>query len=95
MPETITPEEFGIQRSGIETIKGGEPAENAAIIKSVLAGTPGPAQDIVALNAGAAIYVGGKASNLNSGVKLAYEVINSGAAAGKLEEMIRVSGGAA
>jgi anthranilate phosphoribosyltransferase len=94
-PRTITPEEFGIRRSGIETIRGGEPAENAAIIRSVFSGTPGPAQDIVALNAGAAIYVGGKASDFSNGVKMAYEVINSGAAERKLEGMIQVSGRAA
>ncbi|WP_319579968.1 anthranilate phosphoribosyltransferase [uncultured Methanospirillum sp.] len=89
---TITPEEFGIKRADIRMIRGGEPAENAAIIRSVFAGTPGPALDIVALNAGAAIFVGGRAADLNEGVKLAYTAIRSGAAAQKLDDLIRLSG---
>ncbi|MDD1727617.1 MAG: anthranilate phosphoribosyltransferase [Methanospirillum sp.] len=92
---TITPEEFGIARSRNETIRGGNPEENAAIIRSVLSGTPGPCQDIVALNAGAAIYLGGKATNLHDGVNKAYHVIRLGKATEKLDELIRVSGRAA
>lgn len=88
----ITPEEFGITRSGIETIRGGSPEVNAAIIRSVLSGVPGPCRDIVALNAGAAIYLGGKACTLAEGVRLAHGSITSGRAAAKLADLIRVSG---
>jgi len=92
---TITPDEFGISQADIGTIRGGDPKQNAAIIRSVLSGTPGPEQDIVALNAGAAIYLGSKAEDLQEGVSRAYIAINSGAAARKLEELVRISGRAA
>lgn len=89
---TITPEEYGIPRAGREMLRGGTAEENAAIIRSILAGTPGPCLDIVAFNAGAAIYLGGKATDLQEAIQFAYAAINSGKAAEKLDELIRVSG---
>lgn len=88
----ITPEEFGVPRAGIEAIRGGSPEENASIIRSVLAGSAGPCQDIVALNSGAAIYLGGRARTYPEGIGMAYDAIRSGAAAEKLADLIRVSG---
>ncbi len=76
----VEPEDFGLSRAPLEAIAGGEPAENAAVIRAVLAGEPGPAADVVLLNAGAAIYVGGKASDLSAGVTAARESIASGVA---------------
>lgn len=89
---TITPEEFEIPRAARETLRGGSPEENAAVIRKIFSGESGPVQDIVALNAGAAIYLGGRADTIKNGVRMAYTAIGSGAAAEKLDELIRVSG---
>jgi anthranilate phosphoribosyltransferase len=88
----VSPEEFGIPRADISSLRGGTPEENAAIIRGILAGTKGSSQDIVAFNAGAAIYLGGKTDSFAEGIKKAYETIQSGAAAKKLELLIQVSG---
>ncbi len=83
---TITPEEFGFKRCSKEDLQGGLPAENAELTKAVLTGAAGPRRDVVLLNAGAALYVAGKAENLAAGVKLAAQLIDSGAALKKLAE---------
>jgi anthranilate phosphoribosyltransferase len=88
----ITPEGFGFPRAGMECIRGGTPEDNAEIIRSVLSGKPGPCQDIVALNAGAAVYLGGRAATHSDGVRMAGEAIRSGRAERKLEDLVRVSG---
>ncbi|MFH0968122.1 MAG: anthranilate phosphoribosyltransferase [Methanobacteriota archaeon] len=88
----ITPEEYGIPCVEKKTLQGGTPEKNAGIIRSIFAGESGPCQDIVAFNAGAAIYLGGGAKDLHSGVFQAYAAIRSGAAAGKLNDLIRMSG---
>ena len=67
------------------------PAESLAIIKGVFDNQPGPARDIVALNAGAAIYAAGLAPSLEAGVKKATEVIASGAARAKLDALAALS----
>ncbi len=72
-------------------LKGGSAVENAGIIKSILQGEKGPRRDIVLLNAAAAIYVGDKAQNLKSGLKLAAEAIDSGAASNTLKNFIEFS----
>lgn len=74
----LTPEEFGITRVPKERIIGGGPAENAEIIRAIFSGKPGPCRDIVLLNAAAALYLGGKASCLREGYRMASEVIDSG-----------------
>ena len=81
----ITPETFGINRSNASSLIGRSVQENADIIRCVLAGEPGPKHDIVVMNAGAAIYLGGKAPDLKNGIKLAEESISSGAALEKME----------
>ena len=87
----IKPEDFGFQRCQKSELVGGTPEENAAITRSILAGERGPKRGAVLLNAGAALYIGGKAASLAEGVKLAGELIDSGAAAKTLERTIEVS----
>lgn len=84
----ITPEEFGFQRAGMESIKGGDARENARIIREILDGQEGARKDMVLLNAGAAFVAAGLDSELKDGIKRAREVIDSGKAKKKLEELI-------
>ncbi len=88
----ITPEQFGY-RSGVkEELAGGTPEENAGITKAILNGEErGTKRNAVCLNAGASLYLAGKAALLEDGVKMAEELIDSGAAKKKLEEFIAVS----
>ena len=88
---TVTPEEFGIQRTPLESVKGGTAKENAAIMRSILDGTEGPFFDITVLNAGAAIYVAGSADSFSAGVEQARDVIRSGEARRLLLKMIDYS----
>ncbi|MDE7362926.1 MAG: anthranilate phosphoribosyltransferase [Oscillospiraceae bacterium] len=88
----ITPEQFGFERCTKDELKGGTPAENAAITRVILSGEDkGHKRNAVLLNAGAAIYVGGKASSMEEGVKLAAELIDSGKAAETLNKLIKLS----
>ncbi len=84
----ITPEELDLPRHSAGDIPGGDPAENAAITRAILAGEAGAARDLAVLNAGAAIYAGGGADTLHGGVVAAQRAIDSGAAAAKLDEFI-------
>jgi anthranilate phosphoribosyltransferase len=85
----VTPEEFGIKRSGLEGISGGDAAENAAIIREVLQGKKSARHDVVLLNAGAALIAAGKADYFKDALPLAAKSIDSGAAARTLEALIR------
>lgn len=87
----ITPEEFGFARCAREDLKGGTPAENAAITRAILNGAQGHKRNAVLLNAGAALYIAGKADTMADSVALARELIDSGAAARTLEKLIAVS----
>jgi anthranilate phosphoribosyltransferase len=87
----ISPEELGIQRQPMGTIAGGDAARNAAIARAILGGEKGPRADIVAANAGAALYVAGEAPTIRDGVALAREAIVSGRAREKLEQLIKVT----
>lgn len=88
----IAPEDFGLERGRKEDLVGGTPAENAEITRQILSGTlQGSKRTAVLLNAGAALYVGGKAESIGEGVKLAAELIDSGKAAAVLEQYIRAS----
>ncbi len=87
----ITPEEFGLKRCNKEELKGGTPEENAEITRNILKGEKGPRRDAVLLNAGAALYIAGKAESFKDGVALAAELIDSGKAYETLENVIRVS----
>lgn len=87
----ITPEEFGFTRCTKEDMKGGTPEENAEITLSVLNGEKGAKRDSVLLNAGAALYIGGKAESIKEGIILAAEIIDSGKALTTLRRLIEVS----
>ena len=88
---TISPEQFGLTRCKKEELTGGTPDENAAITKAVLAGEQGARRTAVVLNAGAGLYVAGKADSVEAGVRLAEELIDSGKAEKKLEEFVKYS----
>jgi anthranilate phosphoribosyltransferase len=87
----VEPGEFGLGEGTIEEIAGGEPAENAQVIRAAFGGAEGAALDVILLNAGAAIYVGGRADDLAGGVERAREAVESGAAARVLEQLIERS----
>lgn len=85
----ITPEQFGYERCEKGALTGGTPAENAEITKAILKGEEkGPKRQAVCLNAGAALYIAGKAASIEEGVKLAESLIHNGAALKKLEEFV-------
>lgn len=88
----VTPEELGLEVHPMEGLAGGEPEENAALIRRVLAGEDrAAARTAVILNAGAAIFVAGKAGSLKEGVRRAEETVDSGAALEKLEALREAS----
>jgi anthranilate phosphoribosyltransferase len=84
----VEPGELGLAPGELEDVAGGEPAENAAVSRAVLEGRDGPRRDLVLLNAGAAIYVGGLATDLGDGVERAAAAIDSGAARELLDRLI-------
>lgn len=85
----ITPEQFGYTRCSKDELAGGTPAENAEITKAIVNGTEkGPKRQAVCMNAGAALYIAGKAETIEAGVRMAENLIDSGAAAAKLQEFI-------
>ena len=88
----ITPEQFGFERCTKDDLKGGTPIENADITRKILSGEiQGHKRNAVLLNAGSAIYIGGKADSMADGVKFAGELIDSGKAFATLEKLIEVS----
>ncbi|MBO8131207.1 MAG: anthranilate phosphoribosyltransferase [Candidatus Marinimicrobia bacterium] len=91
----ITPEDFGISRHPIESIKGGDAKENAEITLRLLKGEMGPYRDAIVLNAAAGFYVAGKAGSIEDGITMAEESIDSGRAMEKLNELIRFTRGEA
>ena len=88
---TIEPEDFDLQRVAIEYIKADGPEHSVAMIRGLLGGESGPARDIVAMNAGAAIYVSGLAGSLADGVKKAQQVLDSGDGLARLEKLAALS----
>lgn len=87
----INPEDFGFKKCTKDELKGGTPEENAKITRGLLNGDKGPKRDAVLLNAGAALYIGGKADSMADGVKLARDLIDTGKAAETLDKFIEVS----
>ena len=87
----ITPEEFGFERCKKEDLRGGTPQENAEIVRRILSGEKGPKRNAVLLNAGASLYIGGKADSIREGVELAANIIDSGKASETLDKLIRIS----
>lgn len=88
---TLSPEEFGLTRCEKSDLAGGDPAYNAQIVRDILNGKKGPKRDVVLMNGGAGLYIGGKADSIADGVKLAAEVIDSGKAAAVMEKFIEIS----
>lgn len=87
----LTPEDVGLARAPIASVRGGDAVENAELIRRVLAGALGPHRDIVLLNAGAVIYVAGKADSIKTGVAKAAAAIDSGQSLQQLERFIRAT----
>jgi anthranilate phosphoribosyltransferase len=83
----VSPEDVGLARAGTDAIGGGTPDVNAATTRRIFAGEPGPERDLALLNAGAAIYVGGRADSLREGVEEAARAVDSGAAAAALDAL--------
>ena len=88
---TIRPEDFGMKVSAIETIQVENSDQSRAVLQSVLDNQPGPALDIVLLNAGAAIYVSGVAGTLQEGVERARAAVESGDAKEKLRQLVEIT----
>ena len=88
---TITPEDFGFERCSKDDLKGGTPEENAKITIGILSGEKGPKRDAVLMNAGASLYIAGKAETMEDGIRLAAELIDSGKALQVLSKLIDVS----
>ena len=87
----VAPEDFGFERCQKSDLLGGTPAENAAITRAILAGEKGHKRNAVLMNAGAGLYLYGKADSYAEGVALAAELIDSGKAAATLEKVVEVS----
>ncbi len=90
----VTPEDAGLPKATLDDLKGGDATVNAAAIREVLAGEPGPFRDIVLMNAGAALIVGGKAADLTDGVTRAAHAIDTGAAVRALDKLVAVTNAA-
>ena len=84
----VHPSDFGIVKADAAALKGGDAAENAAIVRDVLAGTRGPRRDVVLLNAGVALFVAGRVDTIKEGISAAASAIDSGAARGRLQQMV-------
>jgi anthranilate phosphoribosyltransferase len=88
----IAPEDVGLPRAAFADVAGGTPQHNAEVAREVLAGARGPRRDLAALNAGAAIYVAGRADSLEEGVRAAEAALDSGAAADALDRLVSLTG---
>jgi anthranilate phosphoribosyltransferase len=91
----LHPGDFGLQKSAAGALRGGSAADNARIIEGVLAGNPGPARDVVVLNAGAALFVAGRAGSIKEGMNEAAKAIDRGASRQTLERLATLSRDAA
>jgi anthranilate phosphoribosyltransferase len=87
----VHPSDFGIPRADRQALQGGDAATNAAILRGILAGEKGPRRDVVLLNAGASLFVGGRASSVREGIERAADAIDSGAVRRKLDAMVSAS----
>jgi anthranilate phosphoribosyltransferase len=88
---SISPEDFGLPRADLGSLRGGTADENATLLRNILAGAPGHQRDVVLMNAAAALVVGDRSPSLQQGVALAREVIDGGHALAKLEQLIEFS----
>jgi anthranilate phosphoribosyltransferase len=94
---TIEPKDFGLERASLETLRGGSPADNATLIRAALSGSRdkagSTARNLVVANAAAALVIAGVAIDLAAGAELAFESIDSGRAAAKLEALVKATNG--
>ena len=88
---TVTPEQFGFGRCPLSELQGGDAVQNAAIVRAVLSGEPGPKRDVVLLNAGFALVAAGVADTVATGIDRARTAIDSGAARGRLEQLVTLT----
>lgn len=88
---SVAPEDFGLERSSLEAIRVKDPTQSLSLLKAVLDNQPGPARDIVVLNAGAAIYAAEIVDSLAAGIRLADEVIANGAARDRFDALIALA----
>ena len=86
---TISPEDFGLSKASLDSLKGGTADENAALLRSILSGASGPQRDVVLMNAAAALVAGDRVPSLQQGIALAGEAIDSGRALDKLNQLIK------
>ncbi|TRZ88637.1 MAG: anthranilate phosphoribosyltransferase [Methanosarcinales archaeon] len=89
---TVTPEKLGIKHASVNDILGGAPEDNARDIVEVFKGKKGAKRDIIVINAGAALLVGGKADSLSTGIKMAAQTIDNGKALEKLKDFVKAAG---
>ena len=87
----LAPEDVGLPRSTFEAVAGGTPQHNAEVTRRIFAGEDGPARDLAALNAGAAIYVAGRVDSVERGVRMAEQALDSGAAAEALDTLVALT----
>jgi len=87
----ISPEDFGLPRANLGSLRGGTADENATQLRNILAGAPGPQRDVVLMNAAAALVVGDRAPSLQQGIDLAREALDSAHALTKLDQLIEFS----
>jgi anthranilate phosphoribosyltransferase len=88
---TIEPEQFGLRRAGPDEVRGGTVEANVALARRVLDGQPGPPRDAVLLNAGACLYVAGRAASIAEGMHQAAAELDSGRAQAKIEQVAQAS----
>jgi anthranilate phosphoribosyltransferase len=87
----VHPSDFGIAKSDPASLKGGDAAANAAIVRAVLAGERGPRRDVVLLNAGIGLFIAGRVSSIPEGLAVATKAVDSGAAQDRLQQMVNSS----
>jgi anthranilate phosphoribosyltransferase len=90
----VHPSDYRLPKAAPEALRGGEAADNAAVARTVLAGEPGPARDIVVLNAAASLLIAGTVATIGEGIERAALALDDGRAAAVLERLVRVSNGA-
>jgi len=88
---SVSPEDFGLSRSDLNSLEGGNIDKNATLLRNVLEGVPGPPKDVVLINAAAALLAGDRVGTLQQGIALAREAVDSGHALAKLEQLIEFS----
>jgi anthranilate phosphoribosyltransferase len=89
--QTITPEQFGLQRCTLADLQGGDAERNAAIVRAVLSGEPGPKRDVVVLNGAYALLAAGQAQSITEGIEQIRAVLDEGYALAKLEALVRMT----